>query len=121
MAKLLFKLKNVFDDEADDIRQLLDENQIDYYESPAGNWGISMHALWLNNESQFETARELIDEYQQQRSQRVQDEIEQQKASGEFETILQRALNRPIQFIIYLAFILFILYLSIAPFLGIGQ
>lgn len=121
MAKLLFKLKNVFDDEADDIRQLLDENQIDYYESPAGNWGISMHALWLKDESQFETARELIDEYQQQRSQRVQNEIEQQKASGEFETIFQRAINRPIQFLVYLVFILFVLYLSIAPFLDIGE
>lgn len=121
MAKLLFKLKSVFDDEADDVRQLLTENDINFYESPAGNWGISMHALWLNDESQYEEAKKLIDEYQHERSIRVQKEIEQQRNNGEFETLLQRILNRPIQFIIYTAFILFILYISIAPFLEMGQ
>ena len=79
MAKLLFKLKSVFDDEADEIRQLLSDNQIDFYESPAGNWGISMHALWLNDEKQYDVARKLIDDYQQQRSLRIQEETRLQK------------------------------------------
>jgi Family of unknown function (DUF6164) len=121
MAKLLFKLKSVFDDEADDIKELLTEHNIDFYESPAGNWGISMHALWLNDESKFDQATQLIAEYQQQRSLRVREEIQQQKETGEFETFFQRVLNRPVQFIIYTAFILFILYFSIMPFLEIGQ
>lgn len=121
MAKLLFKLKSVFDDEADDVRKLLSENDINFYESPAGNWGISMHALWLNDESQYEKAKKLIDEYQHERSERVQLEIKQQRKNGEFETLQQRILNRPMQFIIYTAFILFILYISIVPFLDMGQ
>lgn len=121
MAKLLFKLKSVFDDEADEIRQLLTDNQIDFYESPAGNWGISMHALWLNDEKQYDVARKLIDDYQQQRSLRIQEETRLQKQNGEFETLYQRLRNRPLQFIIYAAFILFIIYLSIMPFLEIGQ
>ena len=121
MAKLLFKLKSVFDDEADEIKALLSENNIDFYESPAGNWGISMHALWLNDHSQFEQAKQLIDNYQIERSQRIRQEIQQQKERGEYESFFQRTLNNPIQFIIYIAFIIFILYLSIMPFLGIGQ
>lgn len=121
MAKLIFKLKNVFDDEADDIRQLLTDHKIDFYESPAGNWGISMHALWLNDESQYDQARQLIDDYQQQRAQRVREEIKQQKANGEFESLFQRLKQRPAQMIVYIAFILFILYLSVMPFLDIGQ
>ncbi|MDH5391920.1 MAG: DUF6164 family protein [Gammaproteobacteria bacterium] len=121
MAKLLFKLKNVFDDEADDIRQLLTDEQIDFYESPAGNWGISMHALWLNDETQYSDAKQLIDEYQLERSRRIQKEVQQQKADGEFETLLQRILHRPVQFLVYSAFILFMLYISIMPFLEIGQ
>jgi len=121
MAKLLFKLKSVFDDEADDIKNLLTDNQIDFYESPAGNWGISMHALWLNDESQYETAKNLIDKYQLERSARIQQEIQQQRENGEFESLLQRIQNRPLQFIIYTAFILFILYISIVPFLEMGQ
>lgn len=121
MAKLLFKLKSVFDDEADDIKDLLTEHNIDFYESPAGNWGISMHALWLNDETKFDQAKQLINEYQIERSSRIRKEIQQQKEEGEFETFFQRLLNRPMQFIIYTAFILFILYFSIMPFLEIGQ
>lgn len=121
MAKLIFKLKSVFDDEADDIKTLLTDNKIDFYESPAGNWGISMHALWLNDETRFTEAKQLIDQYQIERSQRIKSEVQEQKENGEFETFFQRMLNRPVQFIVYIAFILFVLYVSIAPFLGIGQ
>lgn len=121
MAKLIFKLKSVFDDEADDIKDLLTEHNIDFYESPAGNWGISMHALWLKDETKFDQAKQLINEYQITRSSRIRKEIQQQKEEGEFETFFQRLLNRPMQFIIYTAFILFILYFSIMPFLEIGQ
>jgi hypothetical protein len=48
MAKLIFKLKSVSYDEADDIKNLLAENKIAFYESPAGNWEISMHAVELH-------------------------------------------------------------------------
>ena len=64
MAKLIFKLKSVSYDEADDIKNLLTENKIEFYESPAGNWEISMHALWLSDEGQYTQAKQLIDEYQ---------------------------------------------------------
>jgi len=51
MAVQLFKLKGVPEDEAEDIRNLLTNHYIDHYETPAGNWGISMPAIWLNKES----------------------------------------------------------------------
>ena len=47
MALLLFRLRNVPDDEADEVRHLLNENSIEFYETSAGNWGISMPAIWL--------------------------------------------------------------------------
>jgi hypothetical protein len=121
MAKLIFKLRSVSDDEADDIKILLTDNQIDFYESPAGNWGISMHALWVNDESQCNQAKQLIDEYQRERAQRIRQETQQKIEEGEFETFFQRLLSRPLQFLVLLAIILFILYLSIMPFLQIGQ
>ena len=121
MAKLIFKLKSVSYDEADDIKNLLTENKIDFYESPAGNWEISMHALWLNDEAQYTQAKQLIDEYQVKRSQRIRLETQQKIDQGEYETFIQRLFNKPIQFFITLAIIIFILYFSIIPFLGIGQ
>ncbi len=121
MAKLIFKLKSVSYEEADDIKNLLTENKIDFFESPAGNWGVSMHALWLNDEAQCVQAKQLIDEYQLKRSQRIKLETQQKIDKGEFETFFQRLLSRPVQFIILLAIILFILYLSVMPFLEFGQ
>ena len=121
MAKLIFKLKSVSYDEADDIKNLLTENKMAFYESPAGNWEISMHALWLNDEAQYTQAKQLIDEYQVKRSQRIRLETQQKIDQGEHETFIQRLFNKPIQFFITLAIIIFILYFSIMPFLEIGQ
>ena len=42
MAMLLFKLNNVPDDEAMDVRQLLDDNGIHYYETDAGRWRVGV-------------------------------------------------------------------------------
>ena len=121
MAKLIFKLKSVSYDEADDIKNLLTENRIAFYESPAGNWEISMHALWLNDDAQYTQAKKLIDKYQVKRNQHIRLETQQKIDQGEYETFIQRLFNKPIQFFIPLAIIIFILYLSIMPFLEIGQ
>ena len=47
MAKLLFKMRNVLADEAQDVRELLEDNKIDYFETFAGNWGVSLPAIWV--------------------------------------------------------------------------
>ncbi len=113
MAKLIFRLNSVPDDEAEDVRNLLTEHKIDFYESPPGNWGISMHGLWLNDESQTERAKKIIDEYQRER-------YETQK-NEDVESLLQRILRHPVQSLVLLAFILFVLYVSVVPFWEIGQ
>ncbi|MDJ0832731.1 MAG: DUF6164 family protein [Gammaproteobacteria bacterium] len=117
MAKIIFKLNSVSDDEAEEVKNLLTDNNMDFYESPAGNWGISVHALWLNDETQYAEAKKLIDIYQRERSQRIRLETQQKIKTGEYETFIQRLVNRPVQFVITLAVILLILYLTIVPFL----
>ena len=61
MAKLLFKLRGVPDDEADDVRQLLEENGMRVYETSAGTWGTGVPAIWLQegvvNEAAAQRAR----------------------------------------------------------------
>lgn len=121
MAKLIYKLNSVPDDEADDIRRLLSENKIAFYETPAGNWGVSLHALWLNDEAQYSQAKQLIDEYQLKKMEQIRQETSQETDKGEVETFFKRLLNRPFQLIILLAIIFFILYFSIMPFLEFGQ
>ena len=76
MPVKIFSLKNVPDDELEEIRNLLVENKIDYYETPGGNWGISMPAIWLNDDSQSEQAKLLNDQYEQKSSLRIREEYD---------------------------------------------
>ncbi len=117
MARLLFKLNGVPEDEAQDIRELLDEHAIDYYETPAGRWGISLAAIWLRDEEQWQQANELIDRYQEQRYLNARADYERQKAEGRLESWLDRLRHSPLQMIIYLLAIAVILYISLYPFI----
>ncbi len=120
MAKLIFKLKSVSHDEAEDIRNLLTDNHIEFFESPPGNWDISMHALWLQHDEDHARAKKLIDDYQAQRSERVRLETQQKIEQGEYETFAQRLANKPLQVLITLAIVAFIIYVSVMPFLEFG-
>ncbi len=120
MAILLFKLHAVPDDEANDIRALLTENAIDYYETSAGNWGISMSGIWLRNHDQLAQARSLIDDYELARYQRARAEYEQLRAAGRHRTLLDMIKESPLRFLAYLTVIALILYFSIKPFLALG-
>ena len=121
MPVQIFKLRNVPDDEADDVRALLVENEIDFYETTAGNWGISAPGIWLKDESRFAEARALIEEYQVARQQRVRQEYEQLRQQGRQRSVVDLIRSNPLRFILYLAGILVLLYISTKPFLLFGQ
>ena len=67
VANLFFRLRNGPDDEAAEVRQLLDDHSIPWFETSAGRWGISFPAIWLSDERDQVRARELLDTYQQAR------------------------------------------------------
>ncbi|MDX8390240.1 MAG: DUF6164 family protein [Mariprofundaceae bacterium] len=119
MAALLFKLRNVPDDEADEIRQLLSDHAIDFYETSSGSWGISMPAIWLHDKRVLSEAKGLLDTYQQQRQQKARLEHRAQCQRGEQRTVLDKVKEAPLQAFLYLLAALFMLYLSVMPFLSI--
>jgi len=121
MPAKLFSLRGVPEDEAAEVRELLTRSGVDHYETPAGNWGVSAPAIWLNDADQLAKARSLIDEYQNERRVRVRAEYEQLKGEGKAETVMDRIRNDPFRFILYLALALFILYVSIQPFIDFGN
>lgn len=120
MSVILFRLNGVPDDEAGDIRRLLTDNGIDFYETPAGKWGISVAAIWLKDESCLAVAQRLIDEYERQRMVRARQEYEALRRAGQVETMFHRVIRHPIRFLVFTALILFILYVSIKPFMDFG-
>ena len=117
----VFDLRGVPDDEADEVRTLLTNNKIDFYETSAGNWGISVPAIWLHDDVHLEKAKQLITQYQQQRFSKARGEYTQQNREGRNRTILDVVKEDPVRFTLYLAIALFILVLSIKPFVDLGK
>lgn len=116
MTALLFRLNTVPEDEAEEVRELLNEHRIDYYETEAGRWGISVAAIWVNDETQLATARELIDRYQEERQARVRADHEAKRRAGEHETLGSRFRHHPLRFVLYLLGIVAILFFTLMPF-----
>ncbi len=121
MATLIFKLKGVPEEEADAIRQLLEENNIDFYETPPSIWGVSMEAIWIKEDAQVEQAKQLIATYQQQLQQQVREEYEALAREGKQPTLWRKLKEDPLQFIVFMLIIAAILYLSVKPFLSLGH
>lgn len=121
MSKILFKLNGVPDDEANDVRMLLADNDIDYYETAAGNWGVSMPAIWLKDAGQFKKARALLDEYQKARTIRMRKEFARLKKEGKNKTLLDAIKEKPVQFMLHLGIALLVIYLSVRLVIDIGE
>lgn len=96
-------LRNVPDDEAREVRALLDEHVIAYYETPPSRWGISMGAIWLHNDADYPRAREMLDEYQAERAARARAEYADRKLKGQVETFASVLRRRPAEVLGYMA------------------
>ncbi|MGI1679064.1 MAG: DUF6164 family protein [Cellvibrionaceae bacterium] len=116
MNKLLIKLNNVPEDEANEIRSILSDHHIAYYETNMGTFGIGVAGIWLQEEADFEQSKVLLDEYAKQRL--AQAQIEQQEAieKNQHETFLKKVIREPFKIFLCLAAIGFIMYISIVPF-----
>lgn len=121
MSKLLFKLRGVPDDEADEIRDLLTEKEIEYYETSAGNWGISLPALWIRDDSRYPEAKKLLEAYQIARTQRVRAEYARLKRAGKQKTLKDSFLENPLVFIAYIFIVIALLYLPIKIVAELGK
>ena len=118
MAKLLFRMRDVPDDEAEEVRELLTQNEIPFFETFAGNWGISMPGLWLVDEQRFDEARALLDEYQEVRSTRVKSQYLKQREQGEIGTFWESFRAEPVRFSVYLGLAALVLFLSLRFFVS---
>ncbi len=116
MAALFFKLANVPDDEAEDVRNLLSENNILFYETHTGFFRVGLDAIWLHDSAQLNTAKQLLQDYQQKRYQSQRELFSQSQEKGEVETLWQRISHQPIRFLAAIIAVVFVLALTLVPF-----
>jgi hypothetical protein len=120
MGIRLISLRGMPEDEYADICALLDENDVAYYETPPSNWFISAGAIWLTNENQLQLAQDLLEAYQRKRAAKARAEYNQEYA-GQFSALVRKFLDNPLLFIIYLAVVVFVIYISVKPFVYFGR
>lgn len=121
MTTLLLNLRQVPDDEADEVRALLDEHQIPYYETAPSLWGISSGGIWLNNPADREKAKALMVNYQQERTLRAREKFEQARQEGRAPTLASQLRAHPLRALATLLVVLVLLLVTLVPFLTLGN
>ncbi len=121
MSKLLLNLRNVPDDEADDVRSMLDARRIAFYETRPSMWGVSAGGIWVTEDADFADAKRAMAEYQQQRGARARDDYAAAKRAGTaetFATMLRAEPGRVISRVLAILFVLGLMALPIILFWG---
>lgn len=117
MSKLLFDLRHVPDDEADEVRSLLSEQGIEFYETRPSAWGLFAGGIWVTSDEVIDRARQLLAGYQQQRQLRARAEYAQALSEGRAPGFWSMLRAEPLKVVGWLLAIVFLIGLTLAPFL----
>lgn len=122
MAKLLLNLRLATDDEAAEIRELLDQHQVDWYETQPGFWGISAGGIWLRDLERAAEVKQLLDGYQKARVTRVRAELDAARRAGVAPTFASEFRADPWRMSLKLVAVLLLIVLTVAvPFLLLSR
>jgi len=118
MSKLLLNLRLVLEDEADDVRALLDAHRIAYYETQPSRWGISYGGIWVTHDQDLVQAKALMADYQAQRRSRAREERATALREGTADTFASVLRREPVRVVLTLLAILALLGLvALVPLL----
>ena len=117
MSRLLLNLRHVPDDEADDVRAMLEASGIAFYETTPSMWGISGGGIFVTEDAAIGEARRLMAEYQDRRRVRVRAEHEAARQAGTAETFWTVLRAEPSRVALTALAILFLLGLVALPVL----
>jgi hypothetical protein len=114
MSVLIFRLNDASEEEAAQVRELLQQHDLAFYESSAGRWGISVAGLWLCDESEKLRARALIEQYQGEREQQFEHWWAEQP--GFLVSLWRSFLAHPVPFVLTAILLVAIVFISLSPF-----
>ena len=117
MAKLLLNLRDVPDDEADDVRALLEENGIAFYETRPSLWGVSAGGIWVKTPEQAQAAAPILASYQQTRGEAARAQRALELSEGRARSTWQGIREKPLQAVAAVLGIVLMLAVATLPFL----
>lgn len=117
MSKLLLNLRDVPDDEAEDVRRFLDSGGIGYYETPPSRWGISGGSIWICDDRDVAEAKRLMAVYQRERQTRAREARAVAERNGTAETFANVLRTQPLRVALTVIAIALLLALTTLPVL----
>lgn len=121
MPQPLMRLRHVPDDEADEVRALLESEGIAFHETRPDRWGFSAGAIWVSDPSQQERASMALQRYQQERSARARAEWDTARRDGRAGSVWQEFRREPVRVIVIVLAIFGVLALMALPVLMLGR
>lgn len=115
VPRLLLNLRNVPDDEIEEVRSLMDEHGIDCYDTPPGPFGITAGGIWLKDPDDYSRARELMDEYQRERGERMRAQWQRAQAHDEAPTLASTVRSHPLRTLLIVVGSIFVLMVLFSP------
>lgn len=120
MPRLLLNLRDVPDDEIEDVTALMEQHSIALYRTPPGPFGITAGGLWLREPDDEPAARALLDDYQAERRSRARAELARARAEGNEDTVWSLVRRNPLRTLLHLLLAIFILMVFFAPLLELS-
>ena len=71
MAKRLLSYSEENIRQAEEVAEILEQHNIEYYETPSSRWGFSKASIWIRNDADFEQAKVLFEQNIQDFAQRA--------------------------------------------------
>ena len=121
MSKLLLNLRDVPDDEADDVRRFLESGGIGYYETRPSWWGVSAGGIWIRDDGDIAEAKRLMAEYQSQRQVRAREARAEAERNGTAQTFADVLRAQPLRVALAVIGIVLVLGLMAVPMLLLWQ
>lgn len=109
-------LRLVPDDEANAVRELLDEHGLDWYEIAPNRWGISSGEIWLRDDDEHPRAKALLDQFQCERasSARAAYDVDRREGRASFLNVLREDPMRVVVAVLCLVLVLGLVALPVA-------
>lgn len=121
MARLIFDLRDVPDDEADDVRALLESAGIAFYETRPAALGLFAGGLWVADDDLVPAAKAKIAQYEEDRQVRVRAEYEAALRDGSAETSWQSIRRQPLKALALVLAAALITAITVLPFILFGN
>lgn len=121
VPKLLLNLRDVPEDEAEEVLDLMEKHHFSVYRTPRGVFGITPGGIWLRETEEFPEAKRLMDDYQHERARKARDAHAQALAEGRADTWWQLVRRHPVKTLVHLGLAIFILMVFFAPMIQLGR